>query len=102
MMHEASLVASMCTAAPKRLAMFDSKQPGVDVGGLSQSQQQQQQEQEQQQQQRLEPEDSLALAMDSLADQLADFKSFGASLTASTSGAAPFSPEAPTASAGSG
>jgi hypothetical protein len=91
MMNEASLVASMCTAAPKRLAMFDSKHITSDGERSSQSSQHRQRQ-----------EENLTLAMDSLAEQLADFKSFGNSLTATSSGVAPFSPEAPTASAGSG
>ena len=88
MMNEASLVASMCTAAPKRLAMFDSKMK-------ESSAQEQQASQE------------MANVMDSLADQLADFKSFGASLDVAGAAAiggvgSTFAPEAPTASAGSG
>jgi hypothetical protein len=98
MMNEASLMASMCTVTPKRLAMFDSKLVGDEVGS-----------------QKAIPVTPGAagdgicdVVMDSLADQLADFKSFGASLlVTSTAGGmgtanSPFAPEAPTASAGSG
>ena len=85
MMNEASLVASMCTAAPKRLAMFDSK--------LQESSAPQQQGSQ-----------DMTNVIDSLADQLADFKSFGASLDVAGAAAmgSTFAPEAPTASAGSG
>ena len=85
MMNEASLVASMCTAAPKRLAMFDSK--------LRESSTPQQQGSQ-----------DMTNVIDSLADQLADFKSFGASLDVAGAAAmgSTFAPEAPTASAGSG
>ena len=95
MMNEASLVASICTAAPKRLAMFDSKHGGTGVGEQSSQSSQQLQSRHRQ-------EENLTHAIDSLAEQLDDFKSFGASLMATSSGVAPFSPEAPTASAGSG
>lgn len=95
MMNEASLMASMCTVAPKRLAMFDSrlvgdggKQGTIKEGSGSSG------------------ENNMVNVMDSLADQLSDFKSFGASLSVASTGmvAAPaaFAPEAPTASAGSG
>ena len=70
MMNEASLVASMCTAAPKRLAMFDSKSQtgnGGETGasGINGN----------------TSGDNIDTVMDSLASQLADFHSFGASLT---------------------
>ncbi|KAL3912074.1 MAG: hypothetical protein SGARI_001336 [Bacillariaceae sp.] len=89
MMNEASLVASMCTAAPKRLAMFDSKLQESNIPEQQASQ-------------------DMANVIDSLADQLADFKSFGASLSVAGAAAiggvtgSTFAPEAPTASAGSG
>jgi hypothetical protein len=100
MMNEASLMASMCTVAPKRLAMFDSKLhtdevpkraiPTNNSGSIEDG-----------------IADGMADVMDSLADQLAEFKSFGASLSVEsaarmTNSNAPFAPEAPTASAGSG
>jgi hypothetical protein len=90
MMNEASLMASMCTVAPKRLAMFDSKVNGSygkndtikeDAGSSG---------------------ENMASVIDSLADQLADFKSFGASLSVASATGSSFAPEAPTASAGSG
>jgi hypothetical protein len=89
MMNEASLVASMCTAAPKRLAMFDSKLQEHSIPEQQKTQ-------------------SMTNMVDSLADQLADFKSFGASLNVANAAAvggvagSSFAPEAPTASAGSG
>jgi len=70
MMNEASLVASMCTAAPKRLAMFDSKSQtghGGENGGSGTNGN--------------TSVDNIDTVMDSLASQLADFHSFGASLT---------------------
>jgi hypothetical protein len=94
MMNEASLMASMYTITPKRLAMFDSKLHNDEVVSK-----------------RAIPVNSGSIGndgmkdvvMDSLVDQLADFKSFGASSAASmTSVNSPFPPEAPTASAGSG
>ncbi|KAL3942921.1 MAG: hypothetical protein SGARI_000104, partial [Bacillariaceae sp.] len=72
MMNEASLVASMCATAPKRLAMFDSNVQESSSGSAGQQQQTSQ-------------EDSMANVMDSLSDQLADFKSFGASLSLANS-----------------
>jgi Autophagy-related protein 13 len=90
MMNEASLMASMCTVAPKRLAMFDSKVNGSygkndtikeDAGSSG---------------------ENMASVIDTLADQLADFKSFGASLSVASATGSSFAPEAPTASAGSG
>ncbi|KAG7339541.1 autophagy-related protein 13 [Nitzschia inconspicua] len=93
MMNEASLMASMCTIAPKRLAMFESKLVG-DKGGSNST-----------------PlkdysggssGENTSNVMDSLADQLADFKSFGASLSVVAATNSSFAPEAPTASAGSG
>jgi hypothetical protein len=74
MMTEASLVASMCTTAPKRLAMFDSKMGRSSVPGTTDHEQDEVRN------------NDLSAVMDSLADQLAEFKSFGASLTASASG----------------
>jgi hypothetical protein len=99
MMNDASLMASMCVVTPKRLAMFDSQLHGgdevskrVSLANSGSS------------------GDAMVAAtdvMDSLADQLADFKSFGASLSIASasrisSGNSSFAPEAPTASAGSG
>lgn len=75
MMTEASLVASMCTTAPRRLAMFDSKMGASGVPGGSTNDND------------CVSNNDLTAVMDSLADQLAEFKSFGASLTESSSAA---------------
>jgi hypothetical protein len=77
MMNEASLVASMCTAAPRRLAMFDSKsQAGNNENNDGNN--------------ASSTVDNIDSVMDSLASQLADFHTFGASfLTDSQSGALP-------------
>lgn len=80
MMHEASLVASICTAAPRRLALFDSKTESGGLGGIGSA--------AALYASTAAGPENLDSVMDSMADQLADFHSFGASLTGSGSLAA--------------
>lgn len=83
-----SLVASMCVAPPKRLAMFESRH-GSHMNSVQNPSSEE-----------LSNVDVSDTMVESLADQLADFKSFGASLVAATS---PVGGPAPmTASVGSG